>query len=58
MPKNPITGFCLKCKAKREMRNTERVTLKSNRLADRGTCTTCGTTMFHLVGSAKKGVKA
>ncbi len=55
---NKLIGYCLKCKTRREMRNTERVTLKSNRLADRGTCATCGTTMFHLVGSAKKEVKA
>ncbi len=57
MSNKPI-AYCLKCKQKREMRNTERVTLKSNRLADRGTCVTCGSTMFHLVGSAKKEVKA
>ena len=57
MSKNPI-GYCLKCKQKREMRNAERVVLKSNRLADKGTCATCGSAMFHLVGSARKEVKA
>ena len=55
---NKLIGYCLKCKTKREMNNVERVTLKSHRIADKGTCVTCGTTMFHLVGSAKKGVKA
>ena len=55
---NKLIGYCLKCKAKREMRNTERVVLKSNRLADKGVCTVCGTTMFRLVGTEKKEVKA
>jgi RNase P subunit RPR2 len=39
-------GFCMKCKAERTMDNTERVTMKSNRLAGKGTCATCGSTMF------------
>ena len=53
---NKLIGYCLKCKAKREMRNTERVVLKSNRIADKGTCVVCGTTVFRLIGSAKKEV--
>jgi Domain of unknown function (DUF5679) len=57
MSDEPI-GYCVKCKQKREMKNTERVTLKSHRIADKGVCTVCGTTMFHLVGSQKKEVKA
>jgi RNase P subunit RPR2 len=42
------TAYCLKCRAKREMRNPQRVTLKNGRPATKGTCPTCGTAMYRI----------
>jgi RNase P subunit RPR2 len=42
------TAYCLKCRAKREMRNPQRVTLKNGRPATKGTCPTCGTPMYRI----------
>jgi RNase P subunit RPR2 len=42
------TAYCLKCRAKREMRNPQRVTLKNGRPATKGTCPNCGTTMYRI----------
>ena len=48
-------GYCVKCKAKREMKNAEQVTMKNGRNAMKGTCTKCGTGMYRIMGgSAKK----
>jgi RNase P subunit RPR2 len=42
------TAYCLKCRAKREMRNPQRVTLKNGRPATQGTCPNCGTKMYRI----------
>jgi hypothetical protein len=42
------TAYCLKCRAKREMRNPQPVTLKNKRPATKGTCPSCGTTMYRI----------
>jgi RNase P subunit RPR2 len=42
------TAYCLKCRAKREMRNPQRVTLKNGRPAMKGTCPNCGTPMYRI----------
>lgn len=42
------TAYCLKCRAKREMRNPQRVTLKNGRPATKGACPNCGTTMYRI----------
>jgi RNase P subunit RPR2 len=44
-----MEGFCVKCKAKREMRDTTQVTLKNGKPAIKGVCAVCGTKMF-IVG--------
>ena len=48
----PETGHCMKCKEKREMKDTEEVTMKNGRKAMKGICTTCGTKMFKILGKA------
>jgi predicted GH43/DUF377 family glycosyl hydrolase len=44
-----IRAYCVKCRAKREMRNPTAVTLKNGRPAIQGTCPRCGTKMFRIV---------
>ena len=50
-----MTGYCLKCREHREMRQAEEVTLKNGRAATRGKCGECRTTMFRMGGTTAKG---
>ncbi|MCC6017464.1 MAG: DUF5679 domain-containing protein [archaeon YNP-LCB-003-016] len=43
-----VEAYCVKCKAKRTMVNPEQVTLKNGRLAIRGKCPVCGTTLYRI----------
>jgi len=45
-----MTAYCFKCRAKREMKDPQEVTLKNGRKAVRGTCPVCGTKMFKIGG--------
>jgi RNase P subunit RPR2 len=45
-----VTAYCVKCKAKREMKNPKVVTMKNKRKAVKGTCAKCGTKMFKIGG--------
>lgn len=47
-----MEAYCVKCKAKRELKNPKAVTLKNKRPATKGTCPRCGTGMFRI-GAAK-----
>ena len=38
-----MQAYCFKCRAKREIKNPESVTLKNGRPATHGTCSVCGT---------------
>ena len=49
---NVMEGYCVKCKAKKEMKNTKTVTMKNKKPATTGTCSTCGTKMYKI-GKAK-----
>ena len=42
-------GYCVKCKAKKEMKDCEKVTMKNNRQAMKGKCSTCGTGMYKIL---------
>jgi hypothetical protein len=48
------TAYCVKCKQKREMKDTEQVTMKNGRPALRGKCTVCGTGMYRILGGKSK----
>jgi len=52
-----MEAYCVKCKAKREMKNTEETTIKKKgggtRPAMKGECPTCGTKMFRILPSKK-----
>lgn len=41
-----MEGYCINCRAKREMEETRNVTLKTGRPAVRGVCTGCHRNMF------------
>ncbi len=43
------TGYCVKCKAKKEMKDTQNVTMKNGRKAMKGKCTSCGTGMYKII---------
>jgi len=48
-----MQAYCLKCKAKKEMKDAEEVTLKNGRKAIKGKCSDCGTSMFKILGKSK-----
>lgn len=43
-------AYCVKCKAKREMKNAQSITMKNGKPAAQGTCPVCGTKMFRIGG--------
>ncbi len=45
-----VTGYCVKCKAKREMEHPQSVKLKNGKPATKGICPKCGTKMFRIGG--------
>lgn len=42
-------GFCVKCRAKRNMQNAKEIMTKNRRKAVQGTCPVCGTKMFKFL---------
>jgi Domain of unknown function (DUF5679) len=48
-------GYCVKCKAKKEIANGVEETMKNGRKAIKGKCPTCGTVMFKILGKAGVG---
>ena len=49
-------GYCVKCKAKRQMKGETQVIMKNGRPATRGTCSVCGTKMFKIGGGPSKSI--
>ena len=47
-----MEGYCVKCKAKREIQDGAEVTMKNVRRAMKGKPPTCGTGMFRILGKA------
>ena len=43
-------GYCVKCKAKKEIIDGVEETMKNGRKAIKGKCPTCGTVMFKILG--------
>lgn len=43
-------GYCVKCKAKKEISNGVEEIMKNGRKAIKGKCPTCGTVMFKILG--------
>ena len=53
----PTMGYCVKCKAKREMKDAEEVQMPAKggttRPALKGACSECGTGMFKILAKTK-----
>ena len=43
-------GYCVKCKAKKEIADGVEETMKNGRKAIKGKCPTCGVVMFKILG--------
>lgn len=43
-----MQAYCVKEKAKKEMKDAKQVTLKNGRSAVQGVCSSCGTKMFRM----------
>ena len=43
-------GYCVKCKAKKEITDGVEEVMKNGRKAIKGKCLTCGTVMFKILG--------
>lgn len=52
-----MEAYCVKCKAKREMKEAKEVSMKGKggvvRRAMKGKCPNCGTAMFRILGTKK-----
>ena len=44
--------YCVKCKAKKEAKDTQETTMKNGRKAMKGVCTACGTSLFQIIKKA------
>ncbi len=45
-----VEAYCVKCKAKRKMKDAKEVTMKNGKKAKTGLCSVCGTKMFKIGG--------
>ena len=43
-----MQAYCVKCRAKKDMKDPKSITMKNKRPATQGTCSTCGTEMFRI----------
>ena len=43
-----MEAYCVKCKAKREIKNATATTMKNGKPATTGECSTCGTKVFKI----------
>jgi hypothetical protein len=47
-----VEGYCVKCKAKKEIVDAVEEVMKNGRRAIKGKCPTCGTVMFKILGKS------
>ena len=43
-----MQAYCVKCRAKMEMKDAKAITMKNGKPATQGVCPTCGTKMFRI----------
>ena len=43
-----MQGYCVKCRARREIKNAKDIVMKNKKPATQGVCPVCGTKMFRI----------
>ena len=43
-----MQAYCMRCRAKREMKDAKSITMKNEKPATQGVCPVCGTKMFRI----------
>jgi DNA-directed RNA polymerase subunit RPC12/RpoP len=43
-----VSGYCLKCKKKVDMKDPQQITMKNGKPATTGSCPTCGTKIYKI----------
>ncbi|MCL2281541.1 MAG: DUF5679 domain-containing protein [Dehalococcoidia bacterium] len=43
-----MQGYCVKCRAKKEIKTPNVITMKNGRPATQGVCQSCGSKMFRI----------
>ncbi len=43
-----MQAYCMKCRAKKEMKDAKSITMKNGKPATQGVCPSCGTKMFRI----------
>jgi uncharacterized Zn finger protein (UPF0148 family) len=51
-------GYCVKCKARKEIADAVEEVMKNGRRAIKGKCPTCGVVMFKILGGKSKAAPA
>jgi len=46
-----MEAYCMKCRAKVEIKNPKSITMKNGRPATQGECPACGTKVFRIMKS-------
>lgn len=46
-------AYCVKCKAKKEVKDAQEVTMKNGRPAIKGVCPDCGTGVYSILSTKK-----
>ena len=48
-----MTGFCLKCRQPKEIKDAKDIVMKNGMKAVKGVCIDCGTKVFKIIGKEK-----
>ncbi|MCX6012140.1 MAG: DUF5679 domain-containing protein [Chloroflexi bacterium] len=43
-----MVAYCMKCRAKKDMKNAVKITMKNGKPATQGVCPSCGTKMYRI----------
>ena len=46
-----MEGYCVRCRAQREIKNGKAITMKNGKPATKGVCLTCGASMYRIGAS-------
>lgn len=50
------TAYCVKCRAKQEVKDAQVVTMKNGRSALKGKCSVCGTGLYKILAGGTNAV--